>query len=415
MENRKLILAIAGGGASGLMAAVSASRILPGKEIGIIEKNKMLGRKLAATGNGKCNFSNRDCSPAQYGGGNPELLRAVLKQMTPEDTISFLEGLGVFAREDREGRLYPYSEQASSVKEAFEAELFGRKAVTFLGKTVTMAEKKGGRFLIRLDDGSSIFSDKLILATGGKAGSAYGADGSGYQLAKSFGHTLVSPLPALVQLTADEKSFKELKGVRAKGRVTLYKDKKAIASEIGEIQFVEDGLSGICIFDLSRYCRTEAGETLTVQIDLFPEYNEKALAEKLTVRRDCLAARRAGDFLAGMMNKKLIPGYLKRWGVDQKLPLSALSFAEIRKLAEVLKSWNVEISGTKGWADAQVTSGGVCTSEINSETLESKLVAGLYFAGELLDVDGTCGGRNLQWAFSSGFVAGRNAVMKDTI
>ena len=406
-----MTLLIAGGGAAGTMAALSAARVLPGKEIGIIEKNQMLGRKLTATGNGKCNFSNRDCSPEQYNEAGRELVKSVLAKSTPADTVAFFEELGILTREDREGRMYPYSELATAVKEAFETTLRERRVKIFAGRTVKNAIKEAGTFRLDLSDGSMISANKLILATGGKAGSSYGCDGSGYALAKAFGHSLVSPLPALVQLVAEDKGFKELKGVRAKGRVTLIKNGRISASETGEIQFTEDGLSGICIFDLSRYCRNETGESLCVDIDLFPEFTEKALAEKLSARRDFLSARRTADFLAGMLNPKLIPDYLRRWEVDPKLPLSAVSFLEIRKLAAVLKSWKVPISGTKGWASAQVTAGGIPAAEIKPDTLASKLVEGLYFAGELIDVDGTCGGRNLQWAFSSGFLAGRSAVL----
>lgn len=414
MNNRNRVLAIAGGGAAGMMAAVSALRILPGKEIAIIEKNQILGRKLAATGNGKCNFSNRDCSPEQYNENAGDLIKKVYRQMPSSGTTDLLEALGIFAREDSEGRLYPYSEQAIAVREAFESEFAVKGADCFLGDPIVMIEKLTDLFLIHLESGAAIGSKKLILATGGKAGSAYGADGSGYAIAKALGHSIVSPLPALVQLTVSDSEFKELKGVRAKGRVTLRESKKMIASEKGEIQFTESGLSGICVFDLSRHCRTGKAQGLFADIDLFPDFSETALMDKLIARRDFLAGRTAGEFLEGMLNKKLIRGYLKRWAVDTELPLSALSFAEIRSLTSVLKSWSVAIAGTKGWNDAQVTAGGVSVSEIDPQTLESKIVKGLYLAGELIDVDGSCGGRNLQWAFSSGFIAGRNAAMNDT-
>ena len=396
-----------------MMAAVSALRILPGKEIAVIEKNQILGKKLAATGNGKCNFSNRDCSLDQYNDGARDLVKNVFKQMSPAATASMFEELGIFAREDSEGRLYPYSEQAAAVREAFESEFAIKGADCFLGDPISWIEKPAGIFLIRLKSGAVIKSQKLVLSTGGKAGSAYGADGSGYVIAKTFGHSIVSPLPALVQLTASDREFKELKGVRAKGRVTLCESKQAIASERGEIQFTESGLSGICVFDLSRHYKPKTEHEIFADIDLFPDFSEQELMDKLIARRDFLAGRTAGEFLDGILNKKLIPGYLKRWAVDSELPLLALSFAEIRHLAAVLKSWEVTVTGTKGWSDAQITAGGVSVSEIDPQTLESKLVKGLYFAGELIDVDGTCGGRNLQWAFSSGFIAGRNAAMND--
>ncbi len=405
-------LLIAGGGASGIAAAVFALEILPGAQIALIEKNQMLGRKLAATGNGKCNFSNRDCGKSQYNKSAAALIEKMLEKMPPESISLFLEKLGVFSREDSEGRFYPYSEQAASVKEAFETELFGRGVDCFFNTEVIAAEEKGGNFYVRLGNGTSIKTKALLLATGGKAGTAYGCDGSGYKLAKAFGHSVASPHPALVQVTSPEPGFKEWKGVRAKGSVELWQNGKMLASENGEIQFTESGLSGICIFDLSRHW-PEKNEGLSVLADLFSGFTEQELTEKLIARKEYLSERTAGTFLDGMLNKKLIPGYLKRWDIDPKASLGTLSVLDMKTLSSVLKSWEIKVDGTKGWAEAQVTAGGIKVTEIDKETMESKIIPGLFFAGELIDVDGSCGGRNLQWAFSSGAIAGHNAAMKN--
>ena len=409
METIERDLVIVGGGASGMAAAIAAKKTALGSRVAIVEKNQMLGRKLLASGNGKCNFSNCDCGIAQYNHSSRALIETMLHKMPPEETMLFLETLGVFSRQDSEGRVYPYTEQASSVKEAFEAQIRSHGIDCYFETTVLSAEKKEASFLLRLSQGETIKAKHLLLATGGKAGSIYGSDGSGYLLAKSFGHSLVPPHPALVQIKTSDQAFKNLKGVRAKGCVTLIQRGRVLASETGEIQFIENGLSGICIFDLSRYLPKENKSDIVLIIDLFPAYSETELCEKLTKRKEYFEGRKTEAFLEGLLNKKLIPIYLEKWAVSLRKNVAELSFGEIQALASLLKTWEVSVDGTKGWAEAQVTSGGISVSEINSETLESKIVSGLFLAGELMDVDGSCGGRNLQWAIASGLIAGKNA------
>lgn len=411
MENKRLKIGIIGGGASGMMAAVSAAEIIPGKEIGVFEKNDRFGRKILATGNGKCNFSNRNCSYKEYMGQNPLFAQKALEAMGPQETVLFFEKLGIFTREDVQGRLYPYSEQALSVKEAFEGMLKALNVRCILGRAVTKIEKIGKGFGITLIDEDYYEAESLIIATGGKAGSQFGATGDGYRIAKDFGHTLISPKPALVQMNTSDIHFKTLKGVRAKGGVTLIQGGKILAYEKGEIQFTETGLSGICVFDLSRYLEMGTNEAY-VEIDLFPDFTREMLLEKLIQRSNYLRNREVKTFLEGMVHKKLIPAYLNRWNIDKALPLDVLYFEDFNKLAGILKSWKVPITGTKGWQDAQITVGGIHVDEVNGETMASKLTPGLYFAGEILDIDGRCGGWNLQWAWSSGYLAGCNAAIK---
>ncbi|MDD2215250.1 MAG: NAD(P)/FAD-dependent oxidoreductase [Eubacteriales bacterium] len=411
MGNKRVKIGIIGGGASGMMAAVSAAEIIPGIEIGIFEKNDRFGRKILATGNGKCNFSNRNCSYKEYRGQDPLFAQKALEAMDPRDTVLFFEKLGIFTREDKQGRLYPYSEQALSVKEAFETMLKALNVRCILGKAVTKIEKTEKGFGIILSDEEHYEAETLIIATGGKAGSQFGVTGDGYRMAKDFGHTLISPKPALVQMNTSDIHFKTLKGVRAKGGVTLIQGGKPLAYEKGEIQFADTGLSGICIFDLSRFLEPGTNEAY-VEIDLFPDFTREILLEKLIKRRNYLRNREVETFLEGMMHKKLIPAYLNRWNIDKALPLDVLFFEDFKKLAGILKSWKVPITGTRGWQDAQITAGGIHVGEVNSGTMASKLTPGLYFAGEILDIDGRCGGWNLQWAWSSGYLAGRNAAIR---
>jgi predicted Rossmann fold flavoprotein len=390
-------IVIIGGGAAGMIAALAASRTIAGSEILIIEKNDRLGKKLLATGNGRCNLSNAFCNWQGYGGVNSDFTKDALTEMSPKATLNFFEEIGLMTREEEDGRIYPYSGHGASVRDAMDAGLISAHVERAVGKTVFLLEKGPEGFFIKTSEGDLYHGKHVILATGGKAGSQHGSTGDGYGFAKSFGHTLVRPLPALVQLRTEDPAFRNLKGVRAKGAVSLEMKGKIVAREKGEIQFTDEGLSGICIFDLSRYYDPNQGDTF-VLVDLFPEYTQEALARILENRETAMKNRPDLTILDGMVHPKLASVRLLN---GKKAPPN---------LAQALKNWKVKVSGTRGWADAQVTAGGVSCSEIESFTMESKLVQGLYFAGEVMDVDGRCGGWNLQWAWSSGYLAGQSAA-----
>jgi predicted Rossmann fold flavoprotein len=307
---------------------------------------------------------------------------------------------------EEEGRVYPYSEQASAVCEALLNELVDRKVEILCGTEVQTAEKRDSGFVIKAAAGKEFRSDALILATGGKAGPQYGSTGDGYRIAKAFGHNVVRLMPSLVQMASHASFFKTLKGVRAKGEAELLRDGLAVDSEIGEIQFTEDGLSGICIFNLSKeYVRGDM-----IKIDLFPKYGEEKLEDILTGRIKTLGNRRMPDFFSGILHKKLIPVLLAELVLEEDKKAAELKQEEIKKIVKLMKGWTISITGTKGWKEAQVTAGGVDLAEIDPDTMESKLASGLYFAGELLNVDGKCGGYNLQWAWTSGMAAGKSAA-----
>lgn len=384
-ESDRIIMVI-GGGPSGMAAAISAARNGAGK-VRLIEKNSEPGRKLLATGNGRCNLTNTGCEGA-------------------EETLDFFSELGLLTRAEEEGRVYPYSEQASAVRDALVNELEDRKVEILCGMEVKTVEKNGSGFMIITAVGKKFHSDALILAVGGKAGPQYGSTGDGYRFAKAFGHSVVRLMPSLVQMVSEEPFFKELKGVRAKGQAQLLRDEKVIGAETGEIQFTEEGLSGICIFNLSRkYVRGDR-----IRIDLFPGYGEGDLEDILSRRAGTLENRNLIQFFNGVLHKKLIPVVLEKLSLDKDRKAAGLGPKEIRETVRFLKGWNISISGTKGWKEAQVTAGGVDLNEVDPETMESRLVPGLYFAGELLDYDGDCGGYNLQWAWSSGLIAGKSAA-----
>lgn len=401
MENDRFRVAVAGGGASGMMAAIAAAMVLPGREIVLLEKNGELGKKLLATGNGRCNLSHRDCRYSDYGPGGSLTVRQIFSKMNVVDTTALFEEIGLMTRDDEEGRRYPYSEQASTVRDLLEQE------IRFLGievrsgdRIATAATRNGAAgFRIETDSGVEIAADALVLATGGKAGGQFGSTGDGYGFAKAFGHSLVRPRPALVPLVAKDWSHGDLKGVRAKGAARLEVNGRFLAECRGEIQFTAFGLSGICLFDLSRFLDPEETDAV-VRIDLFPDFSQRDLAAKLFARAVAFSTRPPEALLQGMLHPKLIPLFLPREGRSDP-----------ERLAARLKGWRIPIAGTRGWNEAQVTAGGVDCGEVYPHTLGSRIVPGLYFAGELLDVDGPCGGWNLQWAWSSGYTAGECAAL----
>ncbi len=408
MKTQEFKVAVIGGGAAGMMAALSATRLLPEGTVILLEKNLGLGRKIAATGNGRCNFSNRSCRWQDYGGSDLSLVRNAFEHLNPAETSALFEELGILSREESDGRLYPYSEQASAVTEALQAELKAKGVAIRLSAEVTAVDKKEDRFYLEFS-GGSILANVLIIATGGKAGHRYGSTGDGYGFAKGFGHTLQRPLPALVQIVTEDTVVDRLKGVRAKGAVSLVKGREIIATEEGEIQFTEDGLSGICIFDLSRYLGEEPA-AFHICIDLFPEYSSDRVQGLLEKRKGMMAGRPSEHLLKGLVNDKLIPLYMELSGVPGGAFIHQVEVRQLLRLSKLLKCWEVAVKGTKGWVEAQVTAGGVKSEEVEGETLESKLIPGLFFAGEVLDIDGKCGGWNLQWAWSSGWTAGLHAA-----
>ena len=387
--NRKIgtnkMITVIGGGPSGMMAAISAA--LSGEvAVRILEKNDLLGKKLLATGNGRCNLTNINCPDAAA-------------------TLDFFSEIGLLTKSEGEGRVYPYSEQASAVQEVLVNMLRDLEVEILCGVDIQTIERNDSAFIVS-GERKTFYTDAVILATGGKAGPQYGSTGEGYRIAKKFGHTVVRTMPSLVQMVSDMAFFRQLKGVRIKGVAELLRDDRTVDREAGEIQFTEDGLSGICIFNLSK--DYQQGDT--VRLDLFPDYDEALLLQIFKQRVEFLSSRMISEFFLGMINKKLIPVILGELSLDEKRTVGTLTEAELKSAVKLLKGWIISITGTKGWKEAQVTSGGISLSEVNLDTMESRIIPKLYFAGELLDWDGKCGGYNLQWAWSSGRIAGKAAA-----
>lgn len=400
---RKRVIVI-GGGAAGMTAAITAART--GAEVMILEHTKRPGKKILSTGNGKCNLTNLDMKKEAFRGEDPDFAWKVVGEVPVSAALRFFEDLGLVLT-DRNGYVYPASGQASSVLDALRFELDHLK-VPILCEQEVLGITRDLR--VRTGAGERK-ADAVILAAGSKAAPGTGSDGSGYKLAKSLGHRIIKPLPALVQLRCREPWYKQFSGVRTEAKVTLYCGGKKTAADRGELQFTDYGISGIPVFQVSRFAARalDEGEAVTARLDLFPAMAHEELYHFLTERTKRLSYRSSEEFLNGVMNKKLQPALLKEAKIPAGVRSSELTDRELRRLTDRIKSLETAVTAANPFEQAQVCSGGIAVTEVSAATMESKLVNNLYFAGEILDVDGICGGYNLQWAWSSGILAGRNA------
>lgn len=398
--NRDVI--VIGGGASGLASAIFAAR--KGADVLVLERMDKIGKKLLATGNGKCNYTNTNMSVKAYHSHTARHIGEMLSAFDDQQAIHFFRSIGIWPKE-REGYVYPNSAQAASVLDALRFELDALKVEIITGAAVDKISKtKRGYQVIAGDkryDGQSV-----ILACGGKAQTKLGSDGSGYKLLKTLDHKIVPVVPSLTGLKASEKFYKNLAGVRAEGKVTLLVNGREIASDRGEIQFADYGISGIPVFQISgqaAYALAE-GKKVQVMIDLFPDHDKKRLMRMLTAREKQFAGAPAQVFETGILNRKLIRECLKLAGLKGEYPLP-----KMEKLADILKALPATITASRGYEFAQVCAGGADMTQIDPENCESRLHKNLYIIGELLDVDGICGGYNLQWAWTTAYLAGNAA------
>lgn len=399
-----------GGGASGMTAAIFAAR--QGAQVTLLEHMDRVGKKILSTGNGKCNLTNRRMDASCYRSSVPEFPMEVLSWFGEPDAETFFEDLGIVLK-DKSGYLYPASGQASSVLDALREELsrLGVKIVTECGsETITAPDfRKDGKqeWLVSCEKGR-FYADAVILAAGSKAAPSTGSDGSGYALAKKLGHRMIHPLPALVQLRCRETFFKQVSGVRADACVSIWADGKELASDQGELQLTDYGISGIPVFQVSRFASEALSREMKVKavIDFYPELGRRELGRFLRERRQLLGERCAEGFFTGWFNKKLALLFLRLAGISANGKVSDLTEKQLSELARLIKQFETEITETNPFANAQVCCGGVDVREVDPRTMESKKRKGLYLAGELLDVDGICGGYNLQWAWSTGALAG---------
>lgn len=413
--------AVIGAGASGLAAAITAAR--SGARVILLEHMEQAAKKILATGNGRCNYTNADQTLENYYCEEPEFLQQVFAQFSYQDTIRFFEELGIRPLQKNGTCIYPESEQAASVKSVLLAEAERLHIPLLLSVGIRSVHKRthvklngnllNGVFEIETKE-NMIYSRTCILAAGGKAAKKTGSDGSGYIYAKQMGHTIREPLPALAALLADYSDWRLPAGVRISCAAALYADGEKQACERGELQVTDYGISGIVVFQFSRIAAIALAENRQVQVrlDFKPDMSKKELAGYLTERFTSIfhkdQSMEAG--LVGFLPDKLIPVLLRRAGIAAAETGRNCSSRQSERLARQIKNYEVCITGTKGFDSAQVTAGGVPVQEIHAESMESGVVPGLYFAGEIMDVDAKCGGYNLQWAWSSGFVAGKNAA-----
>lgn len=401
-------IAVIGGGASGLMAAVTAAE--QGAEVLILEHKDRVGKKILSTGNGRCNFTNLTQEPFCYHSENLLFPWQIVEKFNAQQTIAFFLKLGIYSK-NRGGYLYPQSDQASAVLDVLRMEIkrLGVEVKTDTHCQEILPGKKG--FKLRTDQGD-FTADKVILAAGSKAAPVSGSDGSGYALAKKMGHRLIPVLPSLVQLRCQENFYKSLSGVRVNGKVSIYVDGECLVQNTGELQLTNYGISGIPVFQVSRYAAIGLYEKKEVEavLDFMPDFPKEAFLAFLKNRIQTRPQKTMEEFFVGLFHKKLSDLWLKLAKIERTKRAGECTEEEITRLAVLIRNFRTKVTETNSFEQAQVCRGGVDTEEVDPETLESKYVPGLYFAGEILDVDGICGGYNLQWAWSSGYIAGKEAA-----
>ena len=385
---------IIGGGASGMMAAIQAARM--GAAVTLLEHNEKPGKKILATGNGRCNLTNLVQEPSRYRSSQPDFPWKIITQYPLEDTLAFFSELGIYTK-DRNGWVYPYSDQAAGVAQVLELEARHQKVKIKTTEEVTDILREDGQYLVKTATWQYP-CDSVIIACGSPASNVEGSSATGYELAEKLGHTVLKPLPSLCGIRGKDNYYAKWAGSRMDGRITLEIDGETVGEEQGEILFTEYGISGIGVFQLSRYAvrGTDEGKKATYHLDLMPQLTKEELVKLLTDRQQAGSYKNPQELLIGLLPRKMIDVLVKKT-------------YEPEKIAERLKDWQVPVKGAYALRQAQICSGGVDPRELTDQ-LESRLHPCIYFVGEVIDVDGPCGGYNLQWAWSSGAVAGRAAA-----
>ena len=394
---------VIGGGAAGMMAALTAAE--NGHPVTLLERQARVGRKLLATGNGRCNLTNRHAAPPHYHGQEPDFCRFALEAFSVQDTLDWFARRGLVTTTEDSGRVYPFSNMAGSVLDVLRFALEDSAVDLRTGCVVTALKKKGDSFTVRTESGTDFTADRVILAAGGAAGGKVGGVMDGYQLAKSLGHHRTALYPSLVQIKTEPTYPRALKGVKAECGIIIRRSGEIAAQNRGEVLFTEYGVSGPAIFDISRAVAT-AGGTLCCTLDFFPDWEQQEVLDWLRQRRDGAGTREAGTLLTGALHSRLGQMVCKAAGFTNQRA-AGLNDDALRQIAAQAQGFTLPITGVCGFDQAQVTAGGLRCDEFDPHTMESRLVPGFYACGEVLDIDGDCGGYNLQWAWSSGRVAGQ--------
>lgn len=399
-----MLIAIIGGGASGMAAALAAAEN-PGAQVVLLERQARLGRKLQATGNGRCNLTNLHALQGGYHGEDPGFPKYALGCFPPEETLDWFRKMGLYTVAEESGRVYPYSDQANSVVDVLRFALEKPNIRVELGCEVERVKKTAVGFRVEWPEGS-LDCHRLIVACGGLAGTKLGGSMSGYKLLRSLGHRCTRLRPTLVQVKTGWGGVVSLKGVRANCHAQILHNGAPVRQSVGELQFTEWGLSGPVMFELSRDVCQEKGSWVC-RMDFLPDMDRETLLEELRRRRETRLP--ATELFTGILHNRLGRVLTQAAGISPGSPIAALDDGQLAEAARLAKGLDAALTEPLGMDSAQVTAGGIVTAEFDPATMESRLVSGLYVCGEVLDVDGDCGGYNLQWAWSSGRLAGSSA------
>jgi predicted Rossmann fold flavoprotein len=402
---------VVGGGAAGMMAALVAAE--RGARVVLVERMGQLGKKILLTGNGRCNISNARVESAFYHGAPYSFTDRVLRSFPPSSTMEFFKSLGLVCVEEEGGRVYPSCAQASAVLSVLRFEMERRNVQVHCGAEVLRLSSNGKAFLAETRDSRTFSADRVVVAAGGKAYPQLGSDGAGFDLLSGLGHRVIPSFPVLVQLNLQASFLKEVDGVRFNGGAAIVSQGQVVREECGEIQLTAYGASGIPIMDLSR----AAGECLRdkrpalLELRLLPNRTPQDILADVQNRISSRHDETLERALVGIVHNKIIPVLIQEAGFKNKHVACRQAPAQnVENLARLLSRWSFPITGTQSWDRAHATAGGVDSKEIDPGTMGSKIIPGLFLAGEVIDVDGDCGGFNLQWAWSSGYVAGLHAA-----
>jgi len=399
-----MTIGIIGGGASGMAAALAASENKEA-QIVLMERQARVGRKLQATGNGRCNLTNLHAVQGGYHGEDASFTNYAISRFDPEKTLVWFRSLGLFTVAEESGRVYPYSDQANSVVDVLRFALEKPNISVKLGFEVEKVKKTASGFRVESKEEALDF-DKLIIACGGLAGTKLGGTMSGYKLLRSLGHKCTKLRPTLVQLKSGWNGVAALKGVRANCHAAIYHNGALFSQSTGELQFTEYGLSGPVIFEVSRDA-CQGGGVWLCRLDFLPKIPEEDVLRELLRRRETQLP--ASELLTGILHNRLGRVLSQAAGISGNRMIAELSDYELTQLAKLTKAFEVSLTEPLGMDSAQVTAGGIVTADFDETTMQSRIVPGLYACGEVLDIDGDCGGYNLQWAWSSGYLAGAHA------
>lgn len=398
---------ILGGGASGLAACAALADT--GLRIAVVERLDRVGKKLMAAGNGRCNISNRQMDAALYGSAAP-FVSHVYEATPPEEVLSFFSALGLMTAQE-DDRIYPRTMMASSVLDVLRAGC-DRENISILTQqqALSVTPSRRGGFSVQLESGEGLFAPVVLCCLGGSAAPHLGTDGSGTQLMEALGHSVTPLYPALTQLKCDHSTLRSLKGIRLQAALTLLIDNKPAAQETGEILFADYGVSGVCVFQLSGMAAEALAQKKQVllQVNLLPEIPEETLSDWLRTRIASLHGASALSLFTGVFPRLIAQAILKEAGVCADTQADRLSPKSIDALCTAISAFSLPVIGTQGFKNAQVTRGGVFLNEIDPQTMASRIFDGLYLCGEMLDVDGPCGGYNLHFAFAGGLTAAKD-------